>query len=46
MRVNPLIHMPFANVASRVGNTSVAVIILGAYLLFVVMFLAFVSTHS
>ena len=46
MRVSPLIHMPFANVGSRVDDVSAAVIIMGAYLLFLVVFLAFVSTHS
>jgi hypothetical protein len=38
--------MPFANVGCRVDDVSAAVIIMGAYLLFLVVFLAFVSTHS
>jgi hypothetical protein len=46
MRANPLFRMHLANVPSRVDNVSAAMIILGAYLLFLVVFLAFVSTHS
>ena len=46
MHVNPLIRRPFANVGSRVENASAAVIILGAYLLFVAVLLAFVSAYS
>ena len=44
MHANPLIHMPFANVWRN--NASVAVIILGAYMLLLVLFLAFVSAYS
>jgi hypothetical protein len=46
MRLNPLIHMPFANVGSRVDDASAAVIIIGAYALFLAVLLAFVSAYS
>jgi hypothetical protein len=39
MRLNPLIHMPFANVGSRVDDVSAAVIIIGAYALFLAVLL-------
>jgi hypothetical protein len=43
MRANPLTRVSLANVGSRVDNVSAAVMV---YLLFLVAFLAFVSTHS
>ena len=46
MRVSPLIHMPFANIGSRIDDVSAAVIIFGGYALFLVALLAFVSAYS